>query len=48
MWSPPLPTVKAMGFNPFRPQTRTALDVAMVVVALVATAAVVAWAVFSG
>ena len=34
-----------MGFNPFRPQTKTALDVAMVVVALLATAAVVIWAI---
>ncbi len=34
-----------MGFNPFRPQTKTALDIAMVVVALLATAAVVIWAI---
>lgn len=33
-----------MGFNPFRPGSKTALDVAMVVVALVAIAAVLAWA----
>jgi hypothetical protein len=37
-----------MGFNPFREQTRTALDVVMVVGAIVATLAVVAWAIFSG
>jgi hypothetical protein len=36
-----------MGFNPFRPQTRTALDIAMVVIALLATAAVVVWAIFA-
>lgn len=34
-----------MGFNPFRPQTKTAFDIAMVVVALLATAAVVVWAI---
>jgi len=34
-----------MGFNPFRPQTKTALDIAMVVIALLATAAVVIWAI---
>ncbi len=34
-----------MGFNPFRPQTKTTLDIAMVVVALLATAAVVIWAI---
>jgi hypothetical protein len=34
-----------MGFNPFRPQTRTALDIAMVVVALLATVAVIIWAI---
>lgn len=37
-----------MGFNPFRPQSRTGLDVAMVVGALVLTVAVIAWAVFGG
>lgn len=37
-----------MGLNPFRPQTKTAFDVAMVVLALIATAAVVAWAFFGG
>jgi hypothetical protein len=34
-----------MGLNPFRPQTKTALDIVMVVVALLATAAVVIWAI---
>jgi hypothetical protein len=34
-----------MGFNPFRPQTKTALDIAMVVIALLATVAVVIWAI---
>ncbi len=37
-----------MGFNPFRPGTRSAVDVAMVVIAVLATVAVVAWALFSG
>ncbi len=37
-----------MGFNPFRARTRTALDLAMVAGAVLATLAVVAWAVFSG
>lgn len=37
-----------MGFNPFRPQTRTPLDIAMVVGAILATLAVVLWAVFAG
>lgn len=41
-------TVASMGFNPFRPQTRTALDIAMVVIAIAATVAVVVWALFSG
>lgn len=37
-----------MGFNPFRPQTRTAFDIAMVVGAIALTLAVVAWAIFAG
>lgn len=41
-------TVVAMGFNPFRPQTRTAFDIAMVVGAIALTLAVVAWAIFAG
>jgi hypothetical protein len=35
-----------MGLNPFRPQTKSAFDVAMVVIAFLATLAVVAWAIF--
>jgi hypothetical protein len=35
-----------MGFNPFRPSQRTLADMLMVVGALVATLAVIAWAVF--
>jgi hypothetical protein len=35
-----------VGFNPFRKHERTALDVVMVVVALLATVALIAWAVF--
>lgn len=41
-------TVVGMGFNPFRPQTRTAFDIAMVVGAIALTLAVVAWAIFAG
>jgi hypothetical protein len=37
-----------VGFNPFREHERSALDIVMVVVALLATIAVIAWAVFSG
>ncbi len=35
-----------MGFNPFRPQSKSALDVAMVVGALAVTLGVVLWALF--
>jgi hypothetical protein len=35
-----------MGLNPFRPQTKTALDIAMVVIAALATLVVVGWAIF--
>jgi hypothetical protein len=35
-----------MGLNPFRPQSRTAFDIAMVVGAIVLTLAVIAWAIF--
>jgi hypothetical protein len=35
-----------MGLNPFRPQTKSAFDVAMVAIAILATLAVVAWAIF--
>lgn len=38
----------AMGLNPFRPQAKSSLDVVVVVAALLATAAVVAWALFGG
>lgn len=37
-----------MGFNPFREHEKTALDIAMVVFAVLATVAVIAWAMFSG
>jgi hypothetical protein len=40
--------VSGMGLNPYKPQTKTALDIAMVLVALVLTLAAVAWAVFAG
>ena len=36
----------AMGLNPFRPQSVSAADIAMVVGAVVAVALLVAWAVF--
>jgi hypothetical protein len=35
-----------VGFNPFREHEKSALDIAMVVVAILATFAVIAWAVF--
>jgi hypothetical protein len=35
-----------MGFNPFRPQHRSVLDIVIVAGALVATLAVVGWAIF--
>lgn len=38
-------TVVPMGFNPFREQKRTAVDVALVIGALLLTAAAVLWAV---
>ena len=37
-----------MGFNPFRKQERSAMDIAMVVGALLLTAAAVGWAFFGG
>lgn len=37
-----------MGLNPFRPQSKTAFDVAMVIGAIALTAAVVLWALFGG
>ena len=33
-----------MGFNPFRPQRTTVADVAMVVITLVVTTALIVWA----
>jgi hypothetical protein len=36
-----------VGFNPFREHQRSALDIVMVVVALLATIAVIAWAVLA-
>jgi hypothetical protein len=41
-------TVLGMGFNPFRPQTRTTLDIALVVGALALTIGAVVWAVIGG
>lgn len=37
-----------MGFNPFREHEKTTLDIVMVVFAILATLAVIAWAIFSG
>lgn len=37
-----------MGFNPFRENDRDVADIVMVIVALVAIALVLAWAIFSG
>jgi hypothetical protein len=37
-----------VGFNPFREHEKTALDIAMVVFAVIATLAVIAWAIFAG
>ena len=36
-----------MGLNPFRQQENTTFDIAMVVVALIVTVAVVVWAIFA-
>jgi hypothetical protein len=36
-----------MGFNPFREQERSLLDIVMVVLALLATVAVILWAVLA-
>lgn len=36
---------RVMGFNPFREQERSVLDIVMVVLALLATVAVILWAV---
>jgi hypothetical protein len=35
-----------VGFNPFREHEKSALDIAMVIAAILATLAVIAWAVF--
>jgi hypothetical protein len=37
-----------VGFNPFREQEKSPLDIAMVVFAIVAILAVIAWALFAG
>jgi hypothetical protein len=37
-----------VGFNPFREHDKSPIDIVMVVLALLATAAVIAWAIFSG
>jgi hypothetical protein len=37
-----------VGFNPFREHEKSILDIVMVVLALLATIAVIAWALFSG
>ena len=37
-----------MGFNPFRPQRKTTVDLVMVAAALVVTIAVVLWAILAG
>lgn len=41
-------TVEAMGFNPFREQRTSLLDVLLVAGAVVLTLALVAWAFFGG
>jgi hypothetical protein len=37
-----------VGFNPFREHKKTAMDIVMVVIAVLAMAAVIAWAIFAG
>jgi hypothetical protein len=37
-----------VGFNPFRDHEKSAADIAMVIIAIAATLAVLAWAIFSG
>jgi len=37
-----------MGFNPFRPQRKTAVDIALVIGTLLIATALVAWAGLSG
>ena len=46
--SPPARYRRVVGFNPFREHERSALDIVMVVLAVLATLGVIAWAVFSG
>lgn len=41
-------TLRAVGFNPFRQQDKTGVDVAIVVTFIIITAAVVLWALFGG
>jgi hypothetical protein len=36
-----------VGFNPFREQEKSALDIVIVVIAVLSTLAVIAWAIFS-
>ena len=38
----------SVGFNPFREHNRTAADIVIVVITLLAILAVVGWAIFSG
>ncbi|HZD22684.1 MAG TPA: hypothetical protein VE569_04690 [Acidimicrobiia bacterium] len=40
-------TVSDVGFNPFREHQKTALDIVIVVVALLVILAVIAWAILS-
>jgi hypothetical protein len=37
-----------VGFNPFREHQKTAFDIAMLVFAVLAVLAVIAWAIFAG
>jgi hypothetical protein len=38
----------SMGFNPFREQNRSAVDIVMVILAVGSAIALVLWAIFSG
>lgn len=40
--------LSSMGLNPFRPQSKSAFDVAMVAAAVALTVAVILWAIFAG
>lgn len=42
------PPATNMGFNPFRPHTKSTTDIALVIGAILLTLAVVAWALFGG